>query len=98
MSFQIPNVEVVDLGVPTDMEKVGLKIVNLIHDITQLGYYVQFCSDFEGMIRLEYRKEHDDNFYAHSHLGIPGCERIRLEKDIIEDLSEFYEEHKDEEV
>lgn len=77
------------------MEKVGLKIVDLIHDITQLGYHVQFCSDFNGMVRIEFREEWDENFYHHDHLGFPDCERIRLEKAIIECLSNFKENHED---
>lgn len=78
------------------MEKVGLKIVDLLHDISQLDYQVQFCGDFEGMIRTEFRYEWDDHFYEHQHLGFPGCERIRLEKDIIECLSKFLEKIKKE--
>jgi hypothetical protein len=77
-------------------EKVGLKIVELLHDITQLDYYVQFCDDFEGMIRAEFREAWNDKFYEHAHLGFPGCERIRLEKDIIECLSNFLERIKKE--
>lgn len=78
-----------------NMEKVGLKIVDLLHDITQLGYEVKFASDFEGMIRAEFYEEHYEDFYEHQHLGFPGCERIRLEKDIIECLSNFLEKYKE---
>jgi hypothetical protein len=76
------------------LSKPGLKIVDLIHDITQLGYEVKFCQDFSGMIRLEFTEELDDSFYEHGHLGYPGCERLRLEKDIIESLDRFLEQHR----
>ncbi len=47
-------------------------ITKLLHDITQLGYNVQFCSDFEGMIRLEITLEHGNpDFYQHEHLSFP---------------------------
>ena len=78
------------------MEKVGLKIVDLIHDISRLWYEVKLCQDFEGMLRIEYFNELDENFYEHAHLGFPGCPRERLEKDIIESLSNFLNEHKGE--
>jgi hypothetical protein len=69
------------------MEKVGLKIVDLIHAITQKDYGVSFKDDFEGMVRIEYTD--DTGFYHHEHLGFPGCERIQLEKAIIKSLSNF---------
>jgi hypothetical protein len=62
------------------MEKVGLKIVELIHDITQSGYNVQFCSDFENMVRIEYTEEYSDKFYYHEHRGNPDGTRNQLEK------------------
>ena len=77
-------------------EKVALKIVDLIHDITQMGYEVHFCSDFENMVRLEFTEEYNDEFYMHAHLGCPGTERIVLEKAIIEELSYFKEKYKKE--
>lgn len=78
------------------MEKSGLKLIELLHDITQLDYSVQFCDDFDGMIRVEFRENWNDDFYEHSHLGFPGCQRVRLEKDIIDYLSSFLEKIKKE--
>jgi len=78
------------------MEKVGLKIVDLLHNISQLDYHVQFCGDFNGMIRIEFREEWSEEFYEHQHLGFPDCPRDRLEKEIIEALSNFWEAHKGE--
>ena len=77
------------------MKKVGLKIVDLLHDISQLGYEVRFCGDFRGMIRIEYTEEFDADFYEHAHLGFPDCERAKLEKDIISSLTGFLEQHKE---
>lgn len=77
------------------MEKVGLRIVNLIHDITQLGYQVQFCGDFEGMIRIEYREEYSDSYYHHEHRGCPGRTMNQLEKEIIASLSTFLDNAKE---
>jgi len=76
------------------VEKIGLKIVELIHDITQKDYCVSFNGDFEGMVRIDYTYEWDDTFYEHEHVGFPDCERIHLEKNIIRSLSEFLEKHK----
>lgn len=76
-------------------EKVGLKIVDLIHDITQAGYGVSFASDFDGMVRIDFTKEYDKEFYEHDHVGVPGQERIYLEKGIIASLDRFKREHAD---
>lgn len=71
--------------------KVGLYIVNQLHAITQAGYEVKFCGDFEGMIRIEYYKEYEPNFYEHDHLGSPGGQMDRLENAIIGSLERFRE-------
>lgn len=76
------------------MEKHGLKIVNLIHDITQLGYEVKFCSDFTDMTRLEFTEEFNVDFYEHRHLGYPNGGTDKLEKAIISTLAGFLEEHR----
>lgn len=80
----------------TPTEKVGLKIVDLLHDITQMDYQVRFCGDFTGMIRLEFLHEYDENFYEHHHLGCPDAPRIVLEKAIIKELEEFKKEKNNE--
>lgn len=76
------------------IEKVGLKIVELIHEITQLKYSVHFYPDFEGMVRIHYSatkpwQEAVDDLSTHDHVGFPDCERIVLEKQIIASLAEF---------
>jgi len=76
-------------------EKVGLRIVDLIHDITQMDYQVQFAGDFKGMIRLEFRKEYDEDYYDHFHLGSPDGTRNQLEKQIIQKLATFLDEAKE---
>ena len=78
-------------------EKVGLRIVQLIHDITQLDYQVQFCGDFKSMVRLEFRKEYDENYYIHHHLGCPDGTMNQLEKQIISKLATFLDEAKENE-
>lgn len=70
-------------------EKVGLKIVELLHSITQEGYEVKFASDFEGMIRIDFTEEYAPDFYHHDHVGCPGQERKLLEKGIINTLARF---------
>jgi hypothetical protein len=80
------------------MEKVGLKIVELIHELNQMHYEVKFCPDFSGMSRVELTDEFDSDFYQHSHLGCPGTERIVLEKAIIKQLSEWVERYKKDEL
>lgn len=74
------------------VQKIGLKIVDLIHNITQQGYHVEFGKDFDGMLRITYyaakpwmTKTHD----THEHLGFPACDRLNLEKAIIGSLSDF---------
>lgn len=77
----------------TQKERIGLKIVEMLHQITQAGYGVAFAGDFEGMIRIDYTKEYDKEFYHHEHLGFPGCDRKTLEKEIIRSLGAFIVEH-----
>lgn len=72
--------------------KVGLYITTLIHDITQAGYGVSFAKDFNGMVRIDYTKEHVSDFYEHDHCGFPGARREQLEKAIIESLIWFKNE------
>ena len=76
-------------------ENVNLKITNLIHDITQLGYGVKFCSDFNNMVRIEFTEEWNDEFYEHSHIGCPDGGMDRLQKDIVNTLAGFFEAHKE---
>ncbi len=70
-------------------EKVGLRIVQLLHDITQLDFCVQFHGDFESMVRLEFYSEYDPDFYEHYHLGSPEGTMLQLEKQIIQKLATF---------
>lgn len=78
------------------MRKVGLYITTLLHDITRAGFEVDFCPDFQGMMRVEFYKEidHDpEQFYEHVHCGFPGCKREVLEKSVIDALIEFKTKH-----
>lgn len=68
-----------------------MEITKLLHKITQLGYEVQFCGDFEGMIRIEFRKEFDEDFYEHEHLSFPSGTMLQLNEKIQGALYEFYE-------
>lgn len=69
--------------------KVGLYITTMIHDITRAGFSVGFIRDFDGMMRMDFFKENDPDFYEHAHCGVPGGTREKLEKDIIQELIRF---------
>lgn len=73
--------------------KIGLYIVNQLHDITQAGYKVTFNPDWEGMMRIEYNKEFDESFYEHDHVGAPSQSLEILEKNIIKSLNDFRHRH-----
>jgi len=75
-------------------EIVSVKIINLIHDITQLGFEVKFCPDFRDMVRIEYYDELDKYFYEHAHLGCPDTEHTLLERQITESLEGFLKAHR----
>lgn len=72
-----------------------MSIIELLHDITQLPswYEVKFCSDFTGMIRIEFTNELDKGFYEHEHLGYPDCPLEKLEAEVIRSLTDFLKEH-----
>lgn len=71
------------------MKKIGLYITVLLHDIARAGYQVSFNRDLQGMLRIDFKKDHVAEFYEHEHCGFPGCPRDKLEKDIIETLVRF---------
>jgi hypothetical protein len=71
------------------MNKVGLFITTMIHEITQARYSVSFNRDFRGMVRIDFKNDHDPEFYDHDHCGVPGGSREKLEKDIIQALNRF---------
>ena len=73
----------------------GFKIITLLHDITQLDYQVQFCRDFTGMIRIEYKDEYNEEYYHHEHLSYPDGPIEQLEEKVLESLTRFYAEHKE---
>lgn len=65
----------------------NLKIVNLLHDITQLGYQVYFSSDLNNMVTVGIQDEFfDSGVLMHYHCGYPDSPRERLEEDIIRAL------------
>lgn len=74
-------------------EKIGLKIVDLIHDISRYEFTVGFSADFEGMLTVDVAAQYG-TWSTHTHLGIPGGERSLLEKEIIECLSTFLQDLK----
>lgn len=79
------------------MEKIGLFIVNQLHEITQAGYNVQFEPFFRGMITIQYTAEFDKDFYEHVHVGMPIDEKdtdlSKLEKEIMKALNNFRQKH-----
>lgn len=72
------------------MEKVGLYITTLLHDLTQMGYTVTFGQNFEGTVTITYGGMNTD-WRDHQHVGIPGATREHLEKEIINSLKTFKE-------
>lgn len=72
--------------------KVGLYIVNQLHEITQAGYNVEFSGDFQGMITITYSGEGLD-WRHHEHIGYPDQPREELEKGIINSLNSFREKY-----
>lgn len=71
-----------------------MKITELLHKITQLGYTVAFNEDFEGMLRLDFTVELDETFYEHYHVGHPGATMEQLNAAIEKALSKFLGKHK----
>ena len=74
------------------MNKVGLYITTLLHDITQEHYKVTFERDFKGSMRMDFTRSGVADFYEHAHCGYPGAPRERLERDIIDSLIWFKSE------
>lgn len=77
------------------MENQNLRVVELIHDITQLDYHVQFCGDFNNMLRIEYYHHYDGAYYQHEHRGSPDGTKNQLEKEVIKSLQTFLDNIKD---
>jgi len=70
-----------------------MKITELLHKITQLGYAVSFNEDFEGMLRLDYTEEIEPNFYEHEHIGHPDATMEQLNEAVIKSLAGFLGRH-----
>lgn len=75
-----------------------MTLIELLHDITQQGFRLEFSDDFDGMITLTVTEDggpgYKGGYIRHSHLGFPGCLRSRLEGDVILELSELLSEIK----
>jgi hypothetical protein len=71
-----------------------LKLIELIHKITQAGYEIKFNEDFDGMVRIDYFKEFDSDFYEHEHVGYPGQSREKLKLGIEKSLENFEKKHR----
>lgn len=71
------------------MDTSNQSLTHLLHNITQSGYRVSFNSDFEGMMRVEFTKEWDDQFYEHVHSGFPGALPGSLTRSIMDTLIWF---------
>jgi hypothetical protein len=48
------------------------------------------------MIRVEYRKEWDKDYYHHEHRGFPGATMKHLEEQVYHSLINFLEDHNEE--
>lgn len=71
----------------------AVKLISLLHDISQLGYAVEFSDDFEGMLTITYKGEGLD-WRHHEHIGYPRCERELLTEQVIRSLDNFLKEKK----
>lgn len=71
------------------------RIIELLHDITQLNYQVRFCGDFTNMVRIEYLHEYDVDYYHHEHRGVPDGTMNQLEKEVIKSLQTFLDNAKE---
>lgn len=71
-------------------------MVNLIHDITQYGYKVNFSPDFSGMITITYIKDgiKGDEYIRHEHVSYPGSTEKELLVAVNKSLIKFLEEAK----
>lgn len=67
-----------------------MKLIELLHDITQQGFRIEFSDDFEGMITLTVNEDaypgYKGGYIRHEHLGFPECERIFLQNKVEESL------------
>lgn len=59
-----------------------IRLIELLHSLTQKGYKLTFSNDFEGMITIGWELEYEEGTYTHSHLGIPGTSLKRLESEL----------------
>lgn len=75
-----------------------MTLIELLHNITQQGFRLEFSDDFDGMITLTVTEDggpgYKGGYIRHCHLGFPGCARARLEGDVILELSELLSEIK----
>lgn len=69
--------------------KVGLFITSQLLDITQAGYQVAFQPGLPGVIKVELLNSSKSEFYDAIDCGKVNGSREKLEKDIINALSEF---------
>lgn len=73
----------------------NLKLINILHNVTQEGYKVYFSDDFAGMITVAIEGEiFETGVYRHYHCGFPDGPRQNLENDVINCLTNFLEEIK----
>ena len=72
-----------------------LRLVELLHDLTQKGFRVEFSEDFAGMLTVNARKRVGIDSWEHlehQHLGVPHQSLKDLEKDVRNYLAQILEE------
>lgn len=67
------------------------RLIELLHDCTQMGYRLTFSNDFEGMITIGFEEEYTEGTYNHVHLGTPGKDLNFLEKELRNFLAKLIE-------
>ena len=68
-------------------------MVNLIHEISQKGYCVNFSPDFNGMLTITYIEDGGD-YIRHEHVSYPGSTESELKVAVNTSLINFLEELK----
>lgn len=73
----------------------NLRLVELLHDLTQKGFRIEFSEDFAGMLTVNARKRVKIDTWeplGHQHLGIPYQSMKDLEKYVRNYLALILEE------
>jgi hypothetical protein len=71
-------------------ERQDVRLIELIHELTQKGWKLTFQDDFQGMVTVGAWA--DGEFINHWHIGTPGGSMKDLERDVRNLLAGIEEE------